>query len=100
MDRYTRDTLEASVLNGLQQASYGARTVQRFLRGICVGSKQGRIAARVSIEAAETEEKRSTANLKGFSIFTSKEALTVDRVKERGKARSAQERAERFPRRR
>ncbi|WP_210160386.1 hypothetical protein, partial [Brucella sp. 83/13] len=72
LDRYTRDTLEASVLNGLQQASYGARTVQRFLRGICVGSKQGRIAARVSIEAAETEEKRSTANLKGFSIFTSK----------------------------
>ncbi|MRN44647.1 MULTISPECIES: recombinase family protein [unclassified Brucella] len=79
-----RDTLEASVLNGLDRHLMEPELFKDFCEEFTREVNKARIAARVSIEAAETEIKKIDRELERILDLYLKEALTVEIVKERG----------------
>ncbi|NKW81762.1 recombinase family protein [Ochrobactrum pecoris] len=79
-----RDTLEASVLNGLDRHLMEPELFKDFCEEFTREVNKARIAARVSIEAAETEIKKIDRELERILDLYLKEALTVEMVKERG----------------
>ncbi|AYM83955.1 recombinase family protein [Agrobacterium tumefaciens] len=79
-----RDTLEASVLNGLDKHLMEPELFRDFCEEFTREVNKARIAARTSIEEAETEIKKIDRELERILDLYLKEALTVDMVKERG----------------
>lgn len=79
-----RDTLEASVLNGLDRHLMEPELFKDFCEEFTREVNKARIAARASIEAAETEIKKIDRELERILDLYLKEALTVEMIKERG----------------
>ena len=79
-----RDTLEASVLNGLDKHLMEPELFKDFCEEFTREVNKARIDARVSIEAAGAEIRKVDRDLEKILDLYLKDALTVDMVKERG----------------
>ncbi|RCU53406.1 recombinase family protein, partial [Agrobacterium vitis] len=78
-----RDTLEQSVLNGLDKHLMEPELYKEFCEEFTREVNKARMEARVSIDAAQTETKRIDRELEKILDLYLKDALPVDMVKER-----------------
>jgi site-specific DNA recombinase len=79
-----RDTLEASVLNGLDRHLMEPELFKDFCEEFTREVNKARMDARVSIEAAGAEIKKIDRELEKILDLYLKDVLTVDMVKEHG----------------
>ncbi|WP_350339843.1 hypothetical protein [Pararhizobium gei] len=78
-----RDTLEQSVLNGLDKHLMEPEFCKEFCDEFTREVNKARMEARVSIDAAQTETKRIDRELEKILDLYLKDAMPVDMVKER-----------------